>query len=137
MIIIDTGPLVALFDKDDQYHNLCKKSLKLIKEPLITNWPVLTETMYLLSFSPLAQDLCLEFIESAGIIVRGGDSQEMLRIRQLMKQYKDLPIDFTDASIIVLAEAENIKTIFTLDHKDFRIYSPKHLKAFRLIPEQK
>lgn len=61
MIIIDTGPLVALFDKDDQYHNLCKKSLKLIKEPMITNWPVLTETMYLLSFSPVAQDLCLEF----------------------------------------------------------------------------
>jgi len=99
VIIIDTGPLVALFDKDDQYHNLCKKSLKLIKEPLITNWPVLTESMYLLSFSPVAQDLCLEFIESAGIIVRGGDSQEMPRIQQLMKQYKDLPIDFTDASI--------------------------------------
>jgi len=137
VIIIDTGPLVALFDKDDQYHNLCKKSLKLIKEPLITNWPVLTESMYLLSFSPVAQDLCLEFIESAGIIVRGGDSQEMPRIRQLMKQYKDLPIDFTDASIIVLGEAENIKTIFTLDHKDFRIYSPKHIKALRLIPEQK
>ena len=137
MIIIDTGPLVALFDKDDQYHNLCKKSLKLIKEPMITNWPVLTETMYLLSFSPVAQDLCLEFIESAGIIVRGGDSQEMPRIQQLMKQYKDLPIDFTDASIIVLGEAENIKTIFTLDHKDFRIYSPKHIKALRLIPEQK
>jgi len=55
----------------------------------------------------------------------------------LMKQYKDLPIDFTDASIIVLGEAENIKTIFTLDHKDFRIYSPKHIKALRLIPEQK
>ncbi|MBI4745265.1 MAG: PIN domain-containing protein, partial [Deltaproteobacteria bacterium] len=119
------------------YHNLCKKSLKLIKEPLITNWPVLTETMYLLNFSPVAQDLCLEFIESAWIIVRGGDSQEMPRIRQLMKQYKDLPIDFTDASIIVLAEVENIKTIFTLDHKDFRIYSPKHIKAFRLVPEHK
>lgn len=137
MIIIDTGPLVGLFDKDDQYHNLCKKSLKLIKEPLITNWPVLTEAMYLLNFSQVAQELCLEFIKSAGIAVRGGNSEDLSRIRQLMKQYKDLPVDFIDASIIALAEAEDVTTIFTLDHKDFRVYSPKHIKRFRLIPEQK
>ncbi len=137
MIIIDTGPLVALFDKDDQYHNLCKKSLRLIKEPLITNWPVLTKAMYLLNFSSIAQDLCLSFIESAGIAVHGGNSHDLFRIRQLMEKYSDLPIDFTDASIIALAEAEKISTIFTLDHKDFRIYSPKHTKRFRIVPEQK
>lgn len=137
MIIIDTGPLVALFDRDDQYHALCKKSLGQIKEPMITTWPVLTETMYLLNFSTVAQDLCLEFIQSAGIAVQVGNSLAIQRIRQLMLQYSDLPIDFTDASIIALAEAEYITTIFTIDHKDFRIYSPKHAKRFHLIPEHK
>jgi predicted nucleic acid-binding protein len=137
MIIIDTGPLVSLFDKDDRYHGLCKDVLRRIREPIITNWPVLTEAMYLLNFSSLAQELCLEFIESGGVFIQGGDSQHIYRIHQLMEQYSDLPIDFTDASLIVLAESEKITTIFTLDHKDFRIYAPKHIKRFLLIPAQK
>jgi len=137
MIIADTGPLVALFDKDDQHHKLCKRSLQTLNEPLITTWSVLTEAMYLLNFSPHAQDYLLEFIESTGTIVHGGNSQTLVRIRQLVKQYADLPMDFTNASLIALAEEEKIGTIFTLDHKDFTIYTPKHVKKMRLIPEQK
>jgi len=45
MIIVDTGPFVALFDKDDQHHELCKKTLREIKEPLITNSAVLTKRL--------------------------------------------------------------------------------------------
>ena len=135
MIIIDTGPIVALFDKGDHYHNICKDTLKHICEPIITTLPVLTEVMYLLNFSSLAQELCLDFIESGGIDIHSENSNLFPRIHQLMKQYADLPIDFADASLIALAEERKITTIFTLDHKDFRIYKPKHLKAFNLIPE--
>lgn len=136
MIIIDTGPFVALFDKDDHYHKLCKGILPRINESVITTWPVLTEVMYLLSFSPFAQELCLEFIESGGIEIYSGDSKQIYRIHQLMKQYQDLPIDFADASIIALSEEKRISTIFTLDHKHFRLYAPKHIKTFHLIPEK-
>jgi hypothetical protein len=135
MIIIDTGPLVALFDKSDHYHNVCKKTLKNIREPIITTWPVLTEVMYLLNFSFIAQELCLEFIVSGGINIHSENLKQLRRIHQLMKQYADLPIDLADASLVALAEEKGVTTIFTLDHKDFRIYIPKHLKAFSLIPE--
>ncbi len=136
MIIIDTGPLVALFDKSDHYNNTCKETLAHIREPLMTTWPVLTEVMYLLNFSSLAQELCLEFIESGDVEIHSENSHHLNRILQLMKQYADLPIDFADASIVALAEKYRMTTIFTLDQKDFRIYAPKHLKRFHLIPEK-
>lgn len=134
MIIVDTGPFVALFDKDDQHHGLCKKTLREIKEPLITNCAVLTETMYLLSFSLKAQELFLDYLHMAGIVSRNIDFKFIPRVRQLLHKYTDLPIDFTDASLVALAEAENIKTIFTLDHRHFAIYAPKHVERFSLIP---
>lgn len=132
MIIVDTGPFVALFDKDDQHHDICKKTLKEIKEPLITNCAVLTETMYLLSFSLKAQELFLDYLQMAGIVSRNIHFEFIPRIRQLLHKYDDLPIDFTDVSLVALAEAENIRTIFTIDHQHFSVYSPKHAGRFLL-----
>ena len=53
---MDTGPIVALFDKDDKYHRTCIEILKGIEEPLSTTWPVLREAFYLLNFSWRVQD---------------------------------------------------------------------------------
>ncbi len=135
MILIDTGPLVALFDKSDRFHKRCQMELGRIREPLLTTWPVLTEVMYLLSFSSRAQDLCLDFIESGGVDMDPTHASRLSRIHQLMHDYADLPMDFADASLVALAEDQAVTTMFTLDHKDFRIYRPKHTQRFRLIPE--
>ena len=135
MIIVDTGILVALFDKDDHYHKTCKNNLAKISEQLTTTWPVLTEVIYLLNFSSISQELCLKFIESGGIDIALQDSSHIHRINKLMKKYNDLPMDFADASIVVLAEEKGITTIFTLDKKHFRLYRTKHGKSFHLIPE--
>ena len=135
MILIDTGPLVALFDKSDRFHKRCKEVLSHIQEPLLTTWPVLTEVMYLLNFSNSAQELCLEFIESGGVDVPSVPSTQLRRIHRLMRDYADLPMDFADASLVALAEDHGITTIFTLDHKDFRIFTAQHTKRFHLLPE--
>jgi len=135
MILIDTGPLVALFDKSDRYHRRCKKTLASVQEPLLTTWPVITEVMYLLSFSLRAQELCFDFIEAGGVEVYPTPASHIQRIHRLIKEYADLPMDLADASLVTLAEDQRTHTIFTLDHKDFRIYIPKHTKRFHLIPE--
>jgi uncharacterized protein len=67
MILIDTGPLVALFDASDNYHRTCLDILKDLGGPLLTVWPVLTEAFYLLSFSWKAQDNLLEFLGRGGM----------------------------------------------------------------------
>lgn len=136
MIIIDTGPIVALFDRDDQYHPVCVEILKRIKEPLITTWPVLTEAFYLLNFSWRVQDDLWQFIQRGGLKVDILEEGSYPRIRELMKKYHDLPMELADATLVVLGEEKKLSTVFTLDHKDFQIYRPKHKRRFTLLPSK-
>ena len=135
MIIIDTGPIVALFNKTDNHHNICHKELKAIKTPLVTTMPVLTEAFYLLNFSCYIQDDLWKFIAQGNMqIYNDFDSVKLKKCRYLMKKYHDLPMDFADASLVAVAEAENISTVFTLDHKDFKVYRGRQKKQFKLLP---
>ena len=134
MILIDTGPLVAFFDASDTYHDLCIETLKGIKERLFTTWPVLTEAFYLLGFSWKAQDNLWEFIMRGGMEILSLDDGLQALCRTLMKKYRDLPMDLADGTLVAVAEDRKIEKIFTLDHKDFNIYRPSHVKRFILLP---
>jgi uncharacterized protein len=136
MILIDTGPLVAFFDASDNYHRTCLDILKDLDAPLLTVWPVLTEAFYLLNFSWKAQDNLWEFIVRGGIEIVELQTSAMERSRVLMSKYRDLPMDLADATLVVVAETRKIKSIFTLDHKDFSLYRPSHVKRLELIPQQ-
>jgi predicted nucleic acid-binding protein len=136
MIALDTGPLVALFDKEDDNHLLCTRVFKEIKEPLITTWPVITEAFYLLSFSPGVQDDLWEFIERGVVAIYNLDMDLITTCRNLMKKYQGLPMDLADATLMTVADKENISIIFTLDHKDFKVYRTKQGKHFKLLPSK-
>lgn len=60
----------------------------------------------------------------------------MKRCRQLMEKCQDLPMDLADATLVAIAETRQIKRIFTLDHKDFKVYGPLHIKQFELLPSK-
>jgi len=136
MILLDTGPIVALFDASDDYHKTCVELLKGVNEPLITTWPVLTEAFYLLGFSWKAQDNLWEFIMRGGVEILSLDDKQKGRCRQLMEKYADLPMDLADGTLVVLAESRKVKKVFTLDHKDFQIYKPARIKSFTLLPSR-
>jgi predicted nucleic acid-binding protein len=135
VVLVDTGPLVALFDRDDAHHTRCVEALRAIRRPLITVWPVLTEAAHLLSFSFLAQDSLWELLERGGLRVADLVSSEIPRLRALMRKYSDHPMDLADAALVRVAEREGLRTIFTLDHTDFGVYRLPHGKTFFLIPE--
>ncbi len=136
MILLDTGPIVAFFDSSDGYHKICVDLLKSVNEPLVTTWPVLTESFYLLGFSWKAQDNLWEFITRGGIEILSLDDMQQVRCRQLMEKYADLPMDLADGTLVVLAESKRVKKVFTLDHRDFQVYRPKHAKRFTLLPSR-
>jgi len=136
LILIDTGPMVAFFDKDDQYHTLCIEILQDIREPLITTWPVLTECFYLLNFSWEVQDNLWLFIQRGGIQIYPFEKESLHRCRELMKQYRNLPMDLADGTLVVLADLLEIPKIFTLDQKDFSIYRFKQKRRFTIIPSE-
>jgi predicted nucleic acid-binding protein len=136
LILIDTGPLVAFFDKDDRYHTLCVELFKEIKEPLVTTWPVLTECFYLLNFSWEVQDSLWLFIQRGGVEIYPIEKDLLIRCHELMKQYRNLPMDLADATLVAWADVFSISKIFTLDHKDFSIYRFKQKKRFTIIPSK-
>ena len=136
MILVDTGPLVALFDASDNYHRTCLDILRDVDCPLLTVWPVLTEAFYLLNFSWKAQDNLWEFLARGGMEIVNPERSGMERCRALMRKYRDLPMDLADAVLVAAGESRRIKAIFTLDHKDFSVYRPLHVKRFELIPPQ-
>ena len=136
MVLVDAGPLVALIHADDSNHAPCVEALKKIRDPLVTVWPPVTKAVYLLGFSPQAQDALWRMIEGelVGLLPLG--LSDAPRMRELMKKYKDLPMDLADAALVRVAEREGIRRIFTTDRRDFRVYRPKKIRRFSLIPEE-
>ena len=136
MILIDTGPMAAFFDKDDRHHGLCIEILKDVREPLITTWPVLTECFYLLNFSWEVQDSLWLFMQRGGIEIYTLEKELLHRCRELMKQYRNLPMDLADATLVALADVLEVPKIFTLDHRDFSTYRFKQKRRFTIIPSK-
>jgi hypothetical protein len=134
MVLVDAGPLIALIHADDRHHDRCVGTFRGLAEPLGTVWPVLTEAMYLLSFSWKAQEALWEMLERGVIVLLPLASEELSRMRELMKKYKDLPMDLVDAALVAVAEREKIRHLFTLDRRDFEIYRPAKLGRFILLP---
>lgn len=125
MILVDTGPLVALFDPADDSHTRCVGVLRSIDEPLATSLPVLTEAFHLLSPASTGGQRLMDFISGAGLTVWPVDDAMLSRCFELMMQYADHPMDLADASLVALAEAERLNRIFTIDRTDFATYRIK------------
>jgi uncharacterized protein len=133
VILVDAGPLVALINADDVHHQPCRDALKAIREPLGTVWPAVTEAMYLLGFSLTAQEALWELVATE-VNLLPLDREDFPRMRELMKKYRDLPMDLADAALVRVAEREKVRTIFTIDRKDFGVYRPHRLGRFTLLP---
>lgn len=134
MILVDAGPLVALIHADDREHERCKKGFESISEPLGTVWPALTEAMYLLGFSWQAQEALWEMIERQAVQILSLDIADVPRMIELMRKYRDRPMDLADAALVRVAEREKLRRIFTTDRSDFEIYRPARVGRFSILP---
>lgn len=133
-VLVDTGPLVALCNRRDAHHGRCVEASKTLPAPLVTVWPVVTEAIYLLGFSAAAQEAVWEMFDRRALALAALTEADIPRIRGLTAKYRDLPMDLADAALVRVAEREGIRTIFTLDHEDFRLYRPLHCRTFSLLP---
>jgi predicted nucleic acid-binding protein len=122
MILVDTGPFVALFDPRDAQHEQCKNILRKIHEPLYTTVPVLTETFHMLAPASIGANRLRDFILKGGVWLWFMDHAAIQRTFALMEQYADHPMDLADASLIVAAEALKTTKVFTVDRQDFETY---------------
>lgn len=119
--LIDAGPLIALFDKDDKYHQAIKDFLKSYRGGLVTSWAVITEVMYMLDFDIRAQINFLEWLRRDALEIPPISKAHISRIIELSGKDSDVPMDFADATLMVISEIEHIENIITID-SDFDIY---------------
>ena len=120
-VLIDAGPIIALFDKDDKHHKGIINFIKDAGYKFVTTTAVLAEVSYMLNFNVKVQISFFEWVMREGVILHEIGQRDIARIIELTKKYKDIPMDFADATLILAAEQRGIKKIISLD-SDFYIY---------------
>ena len=135
MLLADAGALCAVFDSREPDHAACKRVLKETNRPMITTWPVVTESMHLLGSVAgwRAQEKLWSLIERGALVVAPPTLPQVARARALMDKYRDIPMDLADASLVALAEERGLRRVFTLDG-DFEVYRLNGRIAFEVVP---
>lgn len=125
-IIADTGVLVALLDKRDQHHQWANLIAKRYKAPFYTCEAVIAEAAYLVRAKAGVQGVMrlLDFLEADLVKIDFRVENHASRIATLLQRYENVPMDYADACLVVMAEQQKYRehTILTVDDKDFRIY---------------
>ncbi len=135
MVLVDTGPLVAILSSADQYHQVCIAALHELPGPLFSCWPVITEAAWLLRRSPgLVTDL-LRSVGTGFLELLPLSSLEAEALAELMARYASLRPQLADAALVHLANRDDFDTIFTLDRRDFSIYRSAKNRPFHIIPQ--
>ncbi len=132
--LLDTGPWVALIDKSEAAHDVCVEWFSAFSGALYSTESVLTEVLYLLSFSLQAQQAALDFVLRDIVTLVPSDVRALRQAKSLMEKYSDLPMDFADATLVCLAAESRISNIATLDQRDFLIYRTPDHQPFTIYP---
>jgi predicted nucleic acid-binding protein len=130
--IVDTGPLVALFDQAQQNHIWVAERIGELEAPLLVCEPVLAEAMYLLAHYPKAQDALLELIQNGALSVAFRIDEHVDALRKLLRKYSDTPMSLADACILRMSEIHDRHAVFTLD-SDFLVYRKHGRTSLTLI----
>ena len=120
-ILIDAGPLIALFDSSERHHKGVQAFLKAHPYRYVSTLAVFTEVSHMLDFSAKAQHDFYEWVMYKGVIISDIHQNDMPRLLELTEKYADLPMDFADATLVITAEKTSIREIISLD-RDFDIY---------------
>lgn len=133
--LVDTGAIVALFNRNDPHHDAAATWFKGFRGQLLTTEAVVTETAYVLAASPPHRGNALAWIgrgRAAGLI-RVEPVFDYSMISKILDRYADLPCDYADATLIELAERTGVAAIATIDQRDFSIYRMRGRKRFRIL----
>ncbi len=134
-MLIDTGPILAMVDESDEHHDRCREALLGLRLPLTTTLPVLTEAMHLLGrrLGWRGQEALWSLIDRQDLVIHPVDLLTLTRCAELMERYRNLPMDFADASLVAVAESLRSPVIFTLD-RHFTVYRTRSGRSIKTVP---
>lgn len=132
--LIDTGALLALLDRDDEWHAACTAAFGLVNLPLATTGAVLAELFHLLGPSKRDHNAAWQLLRSGAITIVGLDDADLPELQSLMERYRDRPMDFADATLVHAGSTLKLAEIMTIDHDDFETYRMAGRRKFRIHP---
>ena len=127
--LVDTGPLVALFVRNDPDHARVSAWLHGFRGRLLTTWPVLTEVCHFLT--PAVVLRFLRWVDAGGAELIEVPPEELAEVIRMMEKYLDRPMDLADGSLVWLAGRSGVREILTVDKGDFAIFRTPQGKPFK------
>ncbi len=132
--LLDTGALVAFFDHGDATHAAVVQWMAGFTGEFLTTGAVITEAFHLVADDTRAVQALAEFLQQPGIRIPDCFEPGALeRASELMRKYRDVPMDFADATLVWLAEESGTESILTLDERGFRTFRHNRNRTFRLV----
>jgi predicted nucleic acid-binding protein len=132
--LIDTGPLVSFFDRRNAAHKSVRECVNGFRGRLCTTGAVICEAMHFLPDVAGGPEKLSEFVLSSGLDVFEATQPTQIRAAvNLINRYQDTPMDFADATLVLLAQEVRSADILTLDRRGFRTYCTQEGKGFKLV----
>jgi len=130
--LLDTGVIVALLDRSEEFHQACSEAVRALEAPLVTCEAVIAESCYLLRNLSGAPEAVIENVIAGIFQIPFQLAREAAGVKQVLRKYRDREIDLADACLIRLADEFETADVLTLD-KDFEVYRWGRNKPFRLL----
>ena len=135
-VVADTGPLYALVDVDDAWHERIVEWWRTNREPIVVPVCVLPEVCYLLHtrISAQAEAAFVRAVAKGEFVVEALEPEDITRAAVLVAKYADFGLGFVDATVIATAERLDATEVLTTDRRHFSSVKPTHVAALRLSP---
>ena len=134
-LVVDTGVLIAAIDAGDRDHVACAELLAGTRERRLIPAPVLVELDHLLRrLHPEAMSRFLGEIVAGAFEVVDLMLEDLVRVRVLLDDYRDLRVGYVDAAVLSIVERSGEAKLATLDRRHFAVMRPRHVDALELLP---
>lgn len=131
-LLLDTGAIVSVLDRAQRRHREFVEFFSAWTGQVVTTEAVLTEATHLLGRVHGGALACLDFVLEGGALLMPSTPNSLRRARDLMERYADQPMDFADATLVVLAEDLKTDRVLTTDQRGFTAYRIGGRGRFRL-----
>lgn len=134
-MIVDASVLYAAADRSDAHHDRARGVLEQPGQKTLPE-PVIVEADYLVR-KRLGVDAELAFLgslEGRWVTLECPTRHDRTRATEIVAQYRDADIGYSDAIIIAIAERIGERVIATLDRRHFSMIRPRHTEAFEIVP---
>lgn len=131
-VVLDAGPLVALINRGDQYHDWAITQVHAIDAELVTCDAVIAEAFFLVRHNPVGIVTLLSYLEEGVVRPEFRLADHVGAVSTLMRKYRDVPMSLADACLVRMTELHDRARVFTLD-SNFKVYRRHSRLAIPLI----